>query len=382
MKQFHRSVKEHILSKLGQQKVLIIYGSRRTGKTFLMRQIFDSIGDRKLWINGEDTEVQRRLMYRTVSNYQLLFSGIQLLCIDEAQNIQDIGQILKLIIDHVPNLTIMVTGSSSFDISKSTGAPLLGRSYTYRLMPISLIEESQICSNFELTNQLESRIIYGSYPEIFQLENELDKQDYLLELVTGNLLKDIFQFEGIQNSLKVQQLLELIAHQMGSEVSYNELGKSLGMSKNTVERYLDLLEKNFILFSLRGFGSNERNEVTKTHKWYFYDNGIRNAIIRKFGTKGNRQDWGALFEAFVIQERIKFNQHFRKHTQFYFWRTYSQQEVDLIEKCNDEILAFECKVTQKGKISKVFTANYPAVKSNMVTEDNFLDFLIHPRHEN
>ena len=163
---------------------------------------------------------------------------------------------------------------------------------------------------------------------------------------------------------------------MGSEVSYNELGKSLGISKNTVERYLDLLEKNFILFSLRGFGSNERNEVTRTHKWYFYDHGIRNAITRKFVMKANRQDWGSLFEAFVIQERMKYNQDHKKFTQFYFWRTYAQQQVDLIEKSNDEIMAFECKVTAKGKISKVFTTNYPNVQTSMVTENNFLEFLI------
>ena len=225
-------------------------------------------------------------------------------------------------------------------------------------------------------NQLDTRLIYGSYPEIFKFENEIDKQEYLVDLGIGNLLRDVFKFEGIQNSSKVQQLLELVAHQMGSEVSYNELGKSLGISKNTVERYLDLLEKNFILFSLRGYSNNDRSEVTKTHKWYFYDNGIRNAIIRKFGARNSREDWGALFEAFVIQERIKLNQHKRQFTQFYFWRTYAQQEVDLIEKRDDKIYAFECKVKQKSKIAKAFATKYPEAEVGIVTEANFLAYLL------
>ena len=375
MKQFQRGISEQIQSKIGQQKVLIIYGSRRTGKTFLMHQIFESQSLRKLWINGEDLKIQKKLSNRSVSNYQLLFSGIKLLCIDEAQNIEEIGQVLKLIIDHVEDLTIIVTGSSSFDISNAAGAPLLGRSYTYHLMPISIHEQRDVDTNFEIMNQLDSRLIYGSYPEIFKIENEMDKQEYLVDLGIGNLLKNVFKFEGIQNSSKVQQLLELVAHQMGNEVSYNELGKSLGISKNTVERYLDLLEKNFVLFSLRGFGTNERNEVTKTHKWYFYDNGIRNAVIRKFGPRNSREDWSALFEAFVIQERIKLNQQKRYFTQFYFWRTYAQQEVDLIENREDKIYAFECKVKQKGKITKAFTSKYPEAQLAVVTEANFLEYL-------
>ena len=376
MKQFQRGILEQIQAKIGQQKVLIIYGSRRTGKTYLMQQLFEVQTSKKLWINGEDVEIQKKLSNRSVANYQLLFSGIKLLCIDEAQNIEEIGQVLKLIIDHIEGLTIIVTGSSSFDISNAAGAPLLGRSYTYHLMPISIIEQSNVDSNFEIMNQLDTRLIYGSYPEIFKFENEIDKQEYLVDLGIGNLLRDVFKFEGIQNSSKVQQLLELVAHQMGSEVSYNELGKSLGISKNTVERYLDLLEKNFILFSLRGYSNNDRSEVTKTHKWYFYDNGIRNAIIRKFGARNSREDWGALFEAFVIQERIKLNQHKRQFTQFYFWRTYAQQEVDLIEKRDDKIYAFECKVKQKSKITKAFATKYPEAEVGIVTEANFLAYLL------
>ncbi len=373
---FPRQLKDQIESRIGTQKVLVIYGSRRTGKTYLMREIFNGFATgKKLWINGEDLDIQRRLAERTTKNYQLLFAGIDLLCIDEAQNIPNIGESLKFLIDEVMPITVIATGSSSFDLSKSTGAPLLGRSYTYHLMPISLGEISLVLSPLEILNQHAERMIYGNYPEIFQLSNEREKQEYLTELVQSSLLKDVFQFEGIQNSRKVQQLLQLIAYQMGSEVSYNELGNTLGLSKNTVERYLDLLEKNFILFSLRGFGNNERKEVTKKSKWYFYDNGIRNALIGRFEGKNSRTDWGNLFEAMVIQERQRLNQRNRAWVQYYFWRNYNQQEVDLIEKQGDQILAIECKLTEPKRVSKAFLSNYPEAVFDIITESNYLEKL-------
>ena len=266
-----------------------------------------------------------------------------MLAIDEAQNIPEIGSKLKLIVDEVEGIKVIASGSSSFDLLNKAGEPLVGRSTQFHLTPFSQKEISQIENALETRQHLESRLIYGSYPEVVMLESFERKTDYLRDIVGAYLLKDILAIDGLKNSSKMKELLRLIAFQMGSEVSYDELGKQLGMSKNTVEKYLDLLSKVFVVYRLGAYSRNLRKEVVKAGKWYFYDNGIRNAIIGNFTPLSVRQDVGALWENYLISERMKQSYNRNRAKEFYFWRTYDNQEIDLIEESPEGLSAFEFK---------------------------------------
>lgn len=368
-----RVLEDLVSQKLGQQKVLLIFGSRRTGKTFLMNKIYESFSGKKMKLNGEDLSVQRKLKERVVSTLVQQFEGTALLCIDEAQHIPEVGMVLKMIIDHVKGITIIATGSSSFDLYNKSGEPLTGRSFTFPMYTISMNEISEIVPRFDLDMYMREFMIYGSYPEIFQMSSNDEKEEYLHEMVQSYLLKDILAFDGLRNAAKVKELLMLLAYQMGNEVSLNELSKNLSIHKNTVDRLLDLLEKNFIIFSLRGYGSNLRKEVTSSKKYYFYDNGIRNALIGNFNPIEDREDKGALFESFIINERKKKMQKDRGRAEWYFWRTYDQLEIDLIEVKNGKLSAFECKWNEKAKWRKPkrFAELYPGVSLDLITKENF-----------
>lgn len=372
-----RKVEQIIRQKVGKNKVILLFGTRRVGKTHLLKTLEKNFtANYFLHLNAEDADAASLLENRSIANYKRLLENRNLLIIDEAQVIPDIGKILKLMIDSFDHLTIIASGSSAFDLSNKTGEPLTGRSYTYYLYPVAQQELKTLENSLETKQNLEDRLIFGSYPEIFQLETPQEKAEYLKNLVNSYLLKDILQFENIKNSNKVFDLLKLIAYQVGSEVSLDELGKQLGLSKNTVERYLDLLAKVQIIFKLTGFSSNLRKEITKSSKWYFFDNGIRNAIINDFKLLPLRQDVGLLWEAYCIYERIKLNSVNQKPAEYFFWRTYDQQEIDLIEKTEDSIAAFEFKFKErKHKIPSFFAKNYSDAKFSIIHQDNYLEFI-------
>lgn len=377
MEQIRRTIQERVEDRLQPNKAVLIFGACRVGKTFMIRNIVNSFDGKSMLLNGEDYYTLTLLENRSVSNYRHLFSGTELLAIDEAQNIPQIGSILKLIVDEVPGIRVIASGSSSFDLSNKTGEPLVGRGTQFLLTPFSQKEISQIENPIETKRNLESRLIYGSYPEVVMLDDYDHKTDYLRDIVNAYLLKDILAIDGLKNSGKMRNLLQLIAFQVGSTVSYDELGKQLGMSKNTVEKYLDLLEKVFVIFRLGAFSNNLRKEVTKAGKWYFYDNGIRNAIISSFSPLAIRQDTGALWENYLISERLKINHNNNLHKNFFFWRTYDKQEIDLVETEADSIEALEFKWGNKSKAApKIFMESYPNAQFNIVNPENYLNFVL------
>ena len=369
-----RRLTASLTKRIGQQKVLLLYGTRRVGKTFILQQIEEEYKSKCLFLNGEDIEDQERLAKRTAANYKQLLGNKKLLLIDEAQNIPQVGKVLKLIIDSVPGITVIASGSSSFDLINKTSEPLVGRSYTYHLFPIAQCELGQDVITAQ--RHLEERLVYGSYPELWHLHNEDEKSAYIKNLVQGYLLKDIFIFREVRNSEKILQLLKLLAFQIGNEVSLNELSNQLGIHKTTVEHYLDLLSKVFIIYSLCGYGGNLRKEVVKTKKWYFYDNGIRNAIISDFKPLQSRNDAGVLWEQYFLSERTKFNNYKNFLPEYYFWRTYDQQEIDLIEVKGKKMYAFETKWGKaKAKLPIGFAKNYPDAPFTIINRDNYLEWI-------
>ena len=376
MEAINRLLQGKILESLAPNKAVLIFGARRVGKTVMMRQIVDSYSGRTMMLNGEDFDTLDLLQNRSVANYRHLLNGIDLLAIDEAQNVPQIGSVLKLIVDEVPGISVLASGSSSFDLLNKTGEPLVGRSTQFLLTPLSQREIAQRETVFETRQNFESRLIYGSYPEVVMMDSYERKMDYLRDIVGAYLLKDILVIDGLKNSNKMRNLLRLIAFQLGSEVSYEELGKQLGMSKTTVEKYLDLLEKVFVIYRLGAYSRNLRKEVTKAGKWYFYDNGVRNAIIGAFSPLSVRQDVGALWENYIIGERRKLNFNNLLHKEFYFWRTYDKQEIDLIEESPDGMSAFEFKWGNKMPAApKVFSQAYPDAVYHVVNKENYMDFV-------
>ena len=377
MNTIERLIQQRITLRLQPNKVILLFGARRVGKTVLVREIVKQFGGKHLLLNGEDMNTLLLLEQQTVSNYKYLLNGIELLVIDEAQNIPDIGRKLKLIVDEIPEIKVLASGSSSFDLLNKTGEPLVGRSSQFLLFPFSQAELSKNENPFETHAHLESRLIYGSYPELISMDNYELRQEYLRDIVNGYLLKDILSIEGLKNGGKMKDLLRLIAFQMGNEVSYDELGRQLGMSKNTVEKYLDILSKVFVIYRLGAYSTNQRNEVSKAGKWYFYDNGIRNAIIGNFNQLSLRQDIGALWESYLIGERIKQKNQLGLNKDFYFWRVYGGKEIDLIETSATEIQAFEFKWGDKTpKIPAAFATKYPNAKYSVINQKNYLDFIM------
>jgi predicted AAA+ superfamily ATPase len=350
-------------------------GARRVGKTELLKYIFEQNANKSMWLNGEDADTVQLLQNRSIANYQRLLQGVELLFIDEAQTIPSIGNILKLMIDNIKPLHIFVTGSSAFDLVQ-VGEPLVGRSQTYHLYPLAQLELNAYENTLQTAQNLEERLLYGSYPEVYTIPQLQEKRKYLSELVNSYLLKDILAFEDIRNANKLKDLLKLIAYQIGHEVSLDELGRQLGISKNTVERYLDLLSKVFVLYKVSGFSRNLRKEITKTHRWYFADNGVRNALLNHFSPLDVRQDVGALWENYVMIERIKRNTYNLALPNSYFWRTYDQQEIDLVEEKDGELNAFEFKwAGDKAKIPIAFAKAYPEANFEVIHKQHYLHFI-------
>lgn len=377
MNYYKRAVLADFHFKLKPNKVLILLGARRVGKTQLIRKYLENADEKVLQLNGEDVNDARLLEERSLANYSKLLQNISLLVIDEAQNITDIGLILKFIVDTIDGIKVIATGSSMFDLANKLGEPLVGRKSTLYLFPLAQQEFQQFENYKQTTENLETRLLYGGYPELTHYESWEEKKEYLKEIVNAYLLKDILIFEGIKNADKIYDLLRLIAFQIGKEVSLQELGNQLQMSKNTVERYLDLLSKVFILFKVEGFSRNLRKEITKSSRWCFFDNGIRNAIINNFTRLNNRTDVGDLWENYLASERIKKQAYQKMSKQNYFWRTYDQQELDWLETEADSINAFEFKWNEnkKSKIPIAFAKAYPEATFEVINKQNYLEFI-------
>ena len=374
--EIQRQLESRIKQYLVSGKVNLLVGARRVGKTFLLKKIIKESEESYLWLNGDDESTHDLLAERTVTNYKRLTSGISLLVIDEAQMIKDIGLKLKLMIDEIPNLKIIASGSSAFALSYKIGEPLVGRGHWHTMYPVTQSELKNHESYVDTLRNLEERLLYGTYPEVLQISYLQEKIQYLKEITNSYLFKDLLTFDEIRNSDKIKTLLKLIAFQVGKEVSYDELGKQLGMSKNTVEKYLDLLSKVFVIYKVGAFSRNLRKELSKSSRWYFYDNGIRNALVDNFSPLSLRNDVGELWENYLMTERLKKNKYANNDAEMYFWRTYDQQEIDCIEIKNQEILAFEFKWgNQKAKIPKAFAEAYPEAKFEIISKENYLDFI-------
>jgi uncharacterized protein len=371
-----RDISENIIRKLQSNKVVIVFGARRVGKTVLVKEILEKLNEPYLTLNGEDINVHDKLANQSVENYKQIIGSYKLLCIDEAQKIPDIGLKLKLMIDEIEGLKIIISGSSSFDIHNDAGEPLTGRKYSFNLFAFSENEYNQIENNIEKIDKIRERLIFGNYPELLHLPDREDKIDYLNEMVSSYLLKDILVYENIKNSQKIFNLLRLIAFQIGGEVSLQELGTQLGISKNTVEKYLDLLNKVFILHKVGGFSRNLRKEITKNSRWYFHDNGIRNAVIANFNPIESRNDIGALWENYMISERLKFQEYKRISSNNYFWRTYEQQEVDWVEERDGSLFGYEFKWKEsKVKVPTQWKNAYPDSSFEVISITNFESWL-------
>jgi hypothetical protein len=371
-----RDLSENIIKKLQSNKVVIVFGARRVGKTVLVKEVLDKIKEPVLTLNGEDINVHDKLAIRSAENYKQILGSYKLLYIDEAQKIPEIGLKLKLMIDEIEDLKIIISGSSSFDIHKDAGEPLTGRKYTLNLFALSESEYNQVENNIEKIDKVRERLVFGNYPELLHLPDREDKIDYLNEMVSSYLLKDILAYENIKNSQKIFNLLRLIAFQIGGEVSIQELGKQLGISKNTVEKYLDLLSKVFILHKVEGFSRNLRKEITKNSRWYFLDNGIRNAVIANFNSIESRNDIGILWENYMISERLKYQEYKRLSSNNYFWRTYEQQEIDWVEERDGTLFGYEFKWKEsKVKIPTQWKNTYPDSSFEVINKDNFENWL-------
>lgn len=355
-------------------KVVVIYGPRRIGKTTLLKKYLEG-EDNYLLATGEDIFFQRDFPSRSVDQLKSFIGNKTLLVIDEAQFIPDIGLNLKLIVDHIPHVRVIVTGSSTFDLMKQIGEPLTGRKHVIQMFPISQMELNLVENRVQTKASLESRLIFGSYPEVITSSDLNAKKEYLHELVSSYLLKDILAYEGILKSKKIVDLLILLAFQVGKEVSHQELATQLSMSKGTVEKYLDLLEKVFVIFNLRGFSRNLRKEVSKTSRYYFYDNGIRNALINNFNALSQRDDVGSLWENYLVMERLKKQQHVRLWSHNFFWRTYDQKELDWVEEREGKLFGYEFKWNAGAKAPALWLETYPNASFECINQTNYLDFI-------
>ena len=361
-------------------KVVVVYGPRRVGKTTLIRRYVRQHDRNALVVTGEDIAVREYLESQSVAKLKAFVGGRRTLVVDEAQHVRQIGLNLKLLADHVDGLRIIATGSSSFDLARQTGEPLTGRKFTLLLLPLAQLELQAVEGVHETRAQLEMRLIHGSYPEVVLMASNEDREIYLKELVSSYLFKDILQLEGIRYTDKLLRLLQLVAFQIGGEVSVTELGTQLGMSKNSVERYLDLLEKAYVLYSRRGFSRNLRKEITKSRRYYFYDNGVRNALISNFNPMSLRDDTGILWENYILAERLKYNLYTGHLAESYFWRTYDRQEIDLVEEWGGGLRAAEMKWSPRhaARAPGGWRQTYPDSSFEVVHPENYLDFIAAP----
>lgn len=373
---FNRKLEPLIEKNLFKGKVIIVYGPRQVGKTTLVKQILNKYPEQSRYYLCDLIENIDFFSYQNASNVAKSLSRLKLVVIDEAQRIENIGLVLKIIHDLNPDLQILVTGSSSFDLANKINEPLTGRSLSFWLYPLAIEEIFDLSQIPDLNSQLPDLLRFGLYPNIYQTDFD-QKAIILNELATNYLFKDILNWENLKNPLLLQNLLRMLALQLGSEVSYHELATTLRVDIKTIIRYLDLLEKAFIIFKLPAFSRNLRKEINKTRKYYFYDLGLRNSLIPNFKMLSQRTDVGPLWENFCILERKKTLAYQQKLAYTYFWRTYDQQEIDYIEDFENRLLTFEFKwnVQKEAKIPKIFASNYPDSEFKTITPKNLTEFL-------
>jgi predicted AAA+ superfamily ATPase len=372
-----RLIKPQIIAALKQQKkVVLLYGPRQAGKTTLSKYVIHEIGLKTLMINADQLKYVDVLSSRDLGKLRSLVAGYELLFIDEGQRIPEIGINLKILHDELPELKILVTGSSSFLLSGRVSESLAGRKKIYTLLPLSMQELAGINNPYELKDQLEERLIFGSYPEVIRTLNHAEKEDYLRDISSSFIFKDILELEMIKYPLKIRDLLKLLAYQVGSQVSLHELGIKLGLNRETVERYLFLLEHSFVIFKLPAFSNNPRKEISKSQKYYFYDTGIRNILIDNMKYLNDRNDSGALWENFIIAERRKYLLYNQKNVGCYFWRTYSGTEIDYVEEIRGEYFAYEIKSGKsKTRVPLSWSSEYGSNYLN-ISKDNYLEFIM------
>ncbi|MDP2860703.1 MAG: ATP-binding protein [bacterium] len=362
---------------LKPNKVLVIYGPRQVGKTTLVKSFLGSCGFRYIYGNGGDVVVKEVFEGLNLAKITEYSQGHELVVIDEAQKIPNIGEALKLLVDSVDNIRILVTGSSSFELAGQVGEPLTGRKVTLTLFPVSLLELAEQKNKFEIKQNLEQYLVYGNYPEVLTRESNKEKEEVLNEIINSYLLRDILELDKVKGSKTLLDLLRLLAFQVGSEVSLTEIGSQLGMDKKTVGRYLDLFEKSFVIFNLRGYSRNLRDEIKEKSKYYFYDNGVRNAVISNFNSIAFRNDIGPLWENFLFMERMKKRHYTGMGANTFFWRTWGGQEIDLLEEREGELFAYEFKYKEaKVKKPEKFLAAYPQSSFQVISKENFLDFVV------
>lgn len=371
-----RALEDRLVRRLADREVLILYGPRQVGKTTLAMRLIGKSGKKTLILNADEARHVETLSSRDARKFRRLAEGYEMLFIDEAQRVPEIGLNLKIIHDQIPTLKILATGSSSLDLADRTKEALTGRSWSFTLYPISVSELLSTQTPFELQESLEELLVYGMYPEAVTSASLEGKRDYLKELIGSYLYKDLLEIGGVAHPHKIGQLLRLLAYQIGSTVSLSELGGALQLSKDTVQRYIDLLEKSFVVFRLSGFSGNLRKEITKMDKIYFFDLGVRNAIIENFNALDFRDDCGQLWENFLMIERRKARHYANRQANQYFWRTYTGAELDLVEEEGGKLRGFEFKYRpKKAKAPKTWMETYPNATFDCIHSDNFLEFV-------
>lgn len=373
-----RNLEAIIRKHMNKAKVLVVYGARQVGKTTLIKNLLPNSDD-TLYLACDQTRIQEQIIPDGLALKKIV-GAFRNVIFDEAQYLDDPGQVLKILIDTFPEKNIIASGSSSFDLAHKVSEPLTGRHYTFLLFPLSITEISRSVPMTDVSFYAKQSLIFGAYPEVFTLPTPDEKILHIRTITDAYLYKDILAFNLVKNNQKIRELLVTLALQIGNEVSYSELANTLGIDRKTVEYYLDLLEKSFVIFRLYGFSRNLRSEINRKVKIYFYDLGIRNTLINNFNELHLRNDKGAMFENFAVAEMVKKEANASQKTNHYFWRTYDQKEVDLVTEKNDHITAYEMKLhdLKKGNNFSAFLAQYPKSKTRVITLENIVEELSGP----
>ncbi len=370
-----RILLNEIKKKIGTKKSIILFGARQTGKTTLLKELFSGKDD-VLWLNGDDLDTHKIFETTSATRLKASFANYKFIIVDEAQRIKNIGLKFKLITDQMPDLQLIATCSSAFELANKINEPLTGRKFEFKIFPISFEEMVNQHGFIEENRLLPHRLVFGYYPEVI---TSAGKEKEMLKLISDSYLyKDILQWDKIKKTDKLLKLLQALAYQLGSEVSYNELSKIVGLDNQTIEKYIQLLEQVYIIFRLPSFSRNHKKELSKSRKIYFYDNGIRNALIADFRLLEMRTDIGALWENFLISERLKLINYNNIWTNTYFWRTQNQQEIDYIEEMDGTLYAYEFKwnANKNTKLPKTFSRTYPNHEFKVISPDNYEEFVM------
>jgi len=370
-----RAIYEQIMKNLFKGKAIIITGPRQVGKTTLLQAIMKESESKVLYLNCDEPDIRPMLENASSTSLKALIGDNALILIDEAQRVKNIGLTLKLLVDNFKEIQIIATGSSALELANEINEPLTGRKREYHLYPFSTAEMVANSSIIQETRLLEQRMIYGFYPDI--VNSPAEAQTNLLDLGNNYLYKDVLSLQDVRKPALLERLLTALALQIGNEISYTEIGQTIGADNKTIDRYVELLEKCFVVFQLGGFSRNLRNEIKKGKKIYFYDNGIRNSIIKNFSPLSLRQDTGALWENFLVSERKKANHYANHYVNSYFWRTHQQQEIDMIEETGGKLYAWEFKWNEKAKVKipASFLEAYPGSITGTVNRQNYMEFL-------